>query len=121
RDVLLARNLISPADLSLFKVTDSVDAAVAEVLGFYRVYHSMRYVHRDLVLRLSRRLPDALLARIRGEFADIVTSGTFEQVDALPEEANDTHLTTLPRLRFHFDRRNLGRLRQLIDLINHEG
>jgi len=36
RDVLLARDLISPADLSLFKVTDSVDAAVAEVLGFYR-------------------------------------------------------------------------------------
>ncbi|HKB35500.1 MAG TPA: LOG family protein, partial [Gemmataceae bacterium] len=36
RNVLLARNLISPADMSLFKVTDSVDAAVAEVLNFYR-------------------------------------------------------------------------------------
>src|SRR5207249_2497630 len=40
RDVLLARHLISPADMSLFKVTDSVAEAVAEVLGFYRVYHS---------------------------------------------------------------------------------
>src|SRR5262245_39967473 len=120
RDVFLARRLISPEDMSLFKVTDSVDEAIAEVLGFYRVYHSMRYVHRDLVLRLSRKLSDELLARIRDEFADIVTSGTFEQVDALPEEANETHLATLPRLRFHSDRRNLGRLRQLIDLINRE-
>src|SRR5262249_30984556 len=70
-DVLLARNLISPADMSLFKVTDAVDVAVAEVLTFYRVYHSMRYVHRDLVLRLQHRLPDALLERIRAEFPDI--------------------------------------------------
>src|SRR6266446_4184978 len=31
KDVLLARELISPTDLALFKVTDSVDAAVAEV------------------------------------------------------------------------------------------
>src|SRR5438445_11305371 len=39
-DVLLARGMISPADLALFKTTDSVDEAVAEVLRFYRVYHS---------------------------------------------------------------------------------
>src|SRR5262245_42044794 len=120
-DVLLARNLISPADMSLFKVTDAVDVAVAEVLTFYRVYHSMRYVHRDLVLRLQHRLPDALLERIRAEFPDILASGTFEQVSALPEEANDTHLAAMPRLRFHFDRRSLGRLRQLVDLINRDG
>src|SRR5262249_26872184 len=51
-DVLLPRGLISPADMALFKVTDSVEAALAEILGFYRVYHSMRYVAGDLVLRL---------------------------------------------------------------------
>ncbi len=121
RDMLLARGLISPADMSLFKVTDRLDEAVAEVLDFYRVYHSMRYVRRDLVLRLQRRLPEALLERLRGEFGDIVVSGTFEQTEALPEEANDTHVAGLPRLRFHFDRRNLGRLRMLVDLINREG
>src|SRR3954447_7917562 len=44
RDVLLPRGLISPNDLHLFKVTESLDEAVEEVLGFYRVYHSMRYV-----------------------------------------------------------------------------
>ncbi|HTU93161.1 MAG TPA: LOG family protein [Gemmataceae bacterium] len=115
---LLGRELISPADMSLFKVTDSVDEAVAEVQHFYRVYHSMRYVHGDLLLRLQDRLSDERMERLRDEFADIVVAGTFEQTEALPEEINETHIAALPRLRFRFDRRNLGRLRQLIDAIN---
>jgi uncharacterized protein (TIGR00730 family) len=117
-DELLERQLISPADMSLFKVTDSMDEAVAEVFNFYRVYHSMRYVHGDLLLRLQHKLSDAMMERLRDEFADILVAGTFEQTEALPEEANDTHIATLPRLRFRFDRRSLGRLRQMIDAIN---
>jgi len=119
--VLKPRGLISPADTALYKVTDSLDEAVLEILNFYRVYHSMRYVKNDLVLRLNHELPEPFIQRIRQEVADIVDSGTFEQTPALPAEANDTHLATLPRLRFHFDRRNLGRLRMLIDTINREG
>jgi uncharacterized protein (TIGR00730 family) len=118
---LLGRRLISPEDLHLYKITDSVDEAIAEILQFYRVYHSMRYVNGSLVLRLQHALPEALLERIRTEFADILEGGTFEQMAALPEEANDVHLAALPRLRFRFDRRSLGRLRLLIDTINHEG
>jgi hypothetical protein len=120
-EVLLPRKLISPDDLSLYKITDSVEEAVAEVVNFYRVYHSMRYVSGDLVLRLRTPLPPALLERIRTEFADLLRGGTFEQTRALPEEANDHHLLALPRLRFRFDRRSLGRLRQLVNLINAQG
>src|SRR5262249_15221668 len=47
---LLGARLISPEDLSLFKVTENVDEAVGEILGFFRNYHSMRYVHNQLVL-----------------------------------------------------------------------
>jgi uncharacterized protein (TIGR00730 family) len=119
-DVLLARGMISPEDLALYKITDSVDEAVAEVRRFYRVYHSMRYVRDDLVLRLARPLSPDHVDRIRHQFADIVTSGTFEQTAALPAEANDTHIASLPRLRFRFDRKSLGRLRMLIDAINGE-
>jgi uncharacterized protein (TIGR00730 family) len=121
RDALLGRKLISPADLSLFKVTDSLDEAVNEVLGFYRVYHSMRYVGPDLVLRLQKAPPPALLERIRTEFPDVLKAGTFEVTAALPAEANDAALAHMPRLRFRFDRHSMGRLRMLIDLINREG
>src|SRR3989440_1203728 len=40
RDVLVARHFISEYDLALFKLVSSAEEAVAEVLGFYRVYHS---------------------------------------------------------------------------------
>src|SRR5438552_17077885 len=36
-NILLARALISPEDLALYKITDSIDEAVAEVVNFYRV------------------------------------------------------------------------------------
>ncbi len=117
-DVLLARHLISPADLALYKITDSVPEAVAEIQQFYRVYHSMRYVGDDLVLRLQSPLPPERLEQLRQEFAEIVVRGTIDQTNALPAEAADTHLAHMPRLRFRFDRKSLGRLRQMIDRIN---
>jgi len=36
----------------------------------------------------------------------------------LADEAGEPELAELPRLKLHFNRRNLGRLRQLIDAIN---
>jgi uncharacterized protein (TIGR00730 family) len=118
---LLENGYISPQDLHLFRITDSVEEAAQEVTGFYRVYHSMRYVRGELVLRLQKRLSEATMLRIRSQFADVVTGGTFEQTDMLPQEANEPQLADLPRLKFRFDRHQHGRLRQLIDLINAEG
>jgi hypothetical protein len=80
----------------------------------------MRYVDGELVLRLNRPLTEPLLERVRREFAGLLEGGTFVQTAALPAEAAELHLADLPRLRFRFDRRSLGRLRQLIDLINRE-
>jgi uncharacterized protein (TIGR00730 family) len=120
-DVLLPRGLISPADLALYKVTDSVPEAVGEILGFYRVYHSMRYVGGDLLLRMRYPMSEVLLQRIQSEFHDIAAGGKFEQTKALPAEANDVAVRELPRLRFRFDRKSVGRLRMLVDLINREG
>ncbi len=120
KEDLLDRGYISPADLSLYTITDSVDAAAAEVRNFYRVYHSMRYVRGELVLRLNEAVSGAKLEVIRNEFADIVSTGTFETGSALPAEGNEPALLHLPRLRFRFDRHSHGRLRQLIDTINGE-
>jgi hypothetical protein len=117
---MLARKMISPADTSLYKVTESVDEAVAEIRDFYRVYHSLRYVRGDLALRLRRAPSSPLLERIRREFKDILAGGTFDLTTADAVEANEADIQQLPRLRFRFDRRSLGRLRQLVNLLNSE-
>lgn len=118
RRQLLDRGMIDPEDLSLYKLTDRVEEAVAEIVGFFRVYHSMRFVHADLVLRLTRPISATLLERIQSEFADILLDGRFVQRGPLPEEKDEPALTRLPRLAFHFNRRAYGRLRQLIDCLN---
>ncbi len=117
-DVLLKRRMISPEDVSLYKITDNLDEAVDEILGFFRVYHSMRYVKNKLVFRLGEELHPMLLADINKHFADILIDGQFEQTTHLPEEKDEPELADKARLVFQFNRRSLGRLRQLIDVIN---
>jgi uncharacterized protein (TIGR00730 family) len=118
RSELYDTRLISPEDLSLYRVTDSVEEAVAEVVNFHRVYHSMRFVKGDLLVRIQRALTENELAVVRNEFADIVVKGEITQTAADPAEANEAHLSHMSRLRFRFDRRSIGRLRQMIDRLN---
>ena len=120
-DHLLRPRLVSEEDMALFKVTSSVDEAVAEITGFYRVYHSTRYVGDQLVIRLVSRLSDVAVVAIARDFRDITVTGGFVQRGALPEERDEPEIAHLPRLVFHFNRTNFGRLRQLIDRINQEG
>ena len=115
---LLDNGNISPEDIHLYKITSSVDEAVDEIVDFYKVYHSMRYVRDELVIRLKEKLSEEKLAAINDQYADILTSGKFEQRDALSEEAGEPDLADLPRLVCHFDRRQLSRLRMLINEIN---
>ena len=115
---LVAKAMVSPEDLHLYKRTDRVEEAVDEILSFFRVYHSMRFVHGKLVLRLSRRPSEAVLATIQEQFADILSTGRFEITGQLPEEKEETALADLPRLVFHYNRYNQGGLWQLIDFLN---
>ena len=117
---LLGDGLISPEDLSLLKVTDDIEEAVEEVLGFYCVYHSMRYVRDKLYLRLQKEPPEGFIERLNDEFSDIVERGRIKSVPVHPYEEDDEHLADLPRLAFRFNRRDFGRLRQMINLINDE-
>jgi uncharacterized protein (TIGR00730 family) len=115
---LLGQGMISPDDLSLYRLTDSVETAVGEILQFFKVYQSMRYVKNKLVLRLKEAPTPELLAAINVEFADIVNGGEFTVGGPLGEEKDEPDLAALPRLIFRFNRRSLGRLRQLIDALN---
>jgi hypothetical protein len=118
RGTLLARGLIAAEDCSLYRITDRVDEAVDEILTFYRNYHSSRYVGNRLVLRLRHAPTAAATAALEVEFRDILTSGGLRVGPALPEEAEEASLAHLPRLTLAFNRRDVGRLRQLIDALN---
>ena len=115
---LLGGGMISPDDVSLYRITNRVEVAVNEILSFYRRYHSMRYVRDRLVFRLKERLSDEKMETIQTEFADLLVDGTFRQSKALSEESGEPDLAGLPRLVFHFNRRSLGKLRKLINEIN---
>ncbi|MBI3837006.1 MAG: LOG family protein [Planctomycetia bacterium] len=115
---LLGAGMISPEDLALYKLTDSVDVAVQEILKFFKVYHGMRYVKHKLVFRLKEPISQELLAAINVEFADIINGGEFTLGGPLGEEKDEPDLAAFPRLIFRFNRRSLGRLRLLIDAIN---
>ncbi len=121
RKELLSRNLISPNDLSLVKITDNVDVAFDEVMSFYRNYDSMRYIRETLVLRVRNPVTDALLDKLNAEFTDILISGTIERTTTHPFELEDEETRDLPRLALQFNRRDAARLREMINVINQEG
>ena len=116
---LLANGMIDAQDMHLMLITDTPEEAVAEIDGFYRRYHSSRYVDDKLVFRLNTPLSHETLAELNGTFADILLEGKYEQLNhPLPAE-NDEHADKT-RLVFTFNRRDAGRLRLLINRINQE-
>jgi uncharacterized protein (TIGR00730 family) len=117
RERVLGGGLISEQDLSLFRIVGSVTEASGEILKFYRIYHSSRYVGSKLLIRLERDLAPGEIEELSRGFRDIIRSGTIERAEPLPEEAG-TSLSALGRIQLEFNRRDFGRLRQLIDAIN---
>ena len=111
-----ARGMVSVDDLALFRVTDDLETAAAEIEGFYRVFHSERYVGDTLVLRLHRALSPEALDEVSGHFSDIL-AGPAEQT-AGPLEAEKGEYPDLPRLVLPFNRTAFSRLRLLIDFVN---
>lgn len=115
---LLSHGLISPLDLSLFRLTDDVEEAVKEITGFYRIFHSYRHVRDRVVFRIKRRITPAAVQALNAEFEDLLKEGRIEQGAALPEEANEEGIFHLPRLVACLRRGDFGRWRQFIDRIN---
>ncbi len=112
---LLARGMINPEDVDLYKVTDNLDEAIDEILNFYSNYHSSRFVNEILVLRVRHAPTGAQLDALNDEFSDIVNAGSIEVRDALPDEEEALEHT---RVVFEYDRKSTGRLRQLVNTLN---
>jgi uncharacterized protein (TIGR00730 family) len=117
-EYLLKLGLVGETDFTFFKMTDSVDEAIAEIARFYKNFVSYRWVGKRMVVRMNKQLSDAAIAKMNVDFADILVQGKIEQSAALPEEKNEPELASLPRLILVPDQRQYGRLRQLIDAVN---
>lgn len=115
---LLKRNLINEEDMNLFTIVTSAEEAVSHILRFYRRYHSLRFVGRQLVIRLRQTISLEQLEQIRSQFTDLLSDGTFELRGSLEEELDEPALRDFQRLVFNFNRRSAGRLRQLINHLN---
>ncbi len=114
---LLHNGMISEEDMNLFKLTDDVAAAADEITGFYRRYHSMRYVGPQLILRLSSALPARTLEKLNDTFGGILSAGRIEQC-AGPVAGEGDQYPDMVRLTLQFNRKNVGTLRLLINEIN---
>ena len=117
-EYLFKLGLVCEDDFSLFKIARDIDDAVAEILQFYKVYHSARWVGEQLVLRISKPLSKKAIIDLNKKFADFVREGEIVQSSALRQEKNEPEIWDLPRIVLTPHRHNFGRFRQLIDAIN---
>lgn len=118
REHLLRDQLISPDDLNLYRITDNTDEAVKIITRFYRNFHSSRFVKDLFIIRLKHAPTDTAIEAMNEDFADIVSGAPIRVTTATPEEVEDQDHVELPRIAFGFNRRDYGRLRQMIDVLN---
>jgi uncharacterized protein (TIGR00730 family) len=118
KEHLLRNSLISADDLFLYQFTDNVDQAVKWITRFYRNFHSTRFVRDHLVIRLKNAPSDSAIQGLNEDFADIIAGEPIQRIETAPVERDDNDQVDLPRIAFGFDRRQYGRLRQLIDVLN---
>lgn len=118
RNRMLEQGFISPHDLDLFTIVEDVESAVEIIKDFYRNYHSYRFVKQDLVIRVLRPPTPDLVEALNRDFRDILSGSEVQPTSPLPDEQDDPDTLSLHRLLVPFNRRDFGRLRQMIDRIN---
>lgn len=118
---LLKQGYISEEDHHLFRIASSVDEAIAFIEGFYRVYHSIRYVGDLTVIRLNGELSAKTVRLINRKFKDILNGGDIRLAPPTGQEVREDDHVDLPRLVMKFNRRNYGRLYEMIGAINRDG
>ena len=118
REHLLRDQLISQDDLNLYQITDDTTQAVKIITRFYRNFQSSRFVKDLFVIRLKHAPTESAMEAINEDFADIVTTPKIKLIEATAEERADNDMVDAPRIAFGFNRRDYGRLRQLIEVLN---
>jgi hypothetical protein len=119
KEELLSQGYITQSDFYLFEPVNSVDDALEKIHCFYRKYHSLRYVDKQLVIRLVSNIDVAAVHELKEKFSDIlIPHGTMYLSGPLPAEDDEPEIANLPRLIIDFNLKDFGKLRKLIDAIN---
>ena len=121
RQQLLARQFISPEDLSFYKIMHSPEEAVDWIRSYYSTYHSIRQVQDRLVIRLEKELLDNHVRKLNEAFRDLVESGEIAKTSALHGEEDEPTLLSKPRIAFVYNKKSAGRLNEMILTINQLG
>ncbi len=117
-EIVVEQGYASDGDKRLYRITNDVDVAVAEITGFYRNFDSVRWVGDELVVRVRQLPTDAEIAVLNERYAGVLDEHGMRPTTPLPPEAADRDRLDLPRLRMRIHRRHPGRLRLLIDDLN---
>jgi len=115
---LVKSGFIKKDDLNIFRIVKKVDEGVQYIEDFYRVYHSIRYVLGQTVLRLNKEISDKTLRFINQKFKDILIDGEISVSPPTKKEIQEKEFLNLPRLIMNFNLRDYGRLFELIRAIN---
>ncbi len=114
---LVERGLVAAADTELYLVTDDCQAAVDEVLGFYKNFDSLRYVGHLAVMRMKHAPTDAQLAALNERFGHFSTGG-IARATPFEQERRENDRLDLARITFTLANHSAGVLRGLIDAVN---
>lgn len=115
---LLGGGMISPQDLGLVKHTHDAGEAASWICNFFSCYHSLRYMHKRVVIRLQHEISDDVVATVNSEFGDILLDGSIDRANASKIEVAESDWVHLPRLSLSFNNKDFARLTALIMRLN---
>jgi uncharacterized protein (TIGR00730 family) len=115
---LVERGLVAAADTQLYLVTEDGQAAVAEVLGFYRNYDSIRYIGHMIVMRMKQGPTDEQLAGLNERFGPLCAPGGIVRATPFEPERKEKDRLDLARITFTLANHSSGILREIIDTVN---
>jgi uncharacterized protein (TIGR00730 family) len=116
--LLRRHGLISDDDHALYKIADSIEEAVNEIVGFYKNYHSIRFVNEVMYLRMQREIPASDFQVLEREFAYLAKDGFIEQTKASGIEVKESDHPGLFRVALKYAGKGFASLRPFIDAIN---
>src|SRR2546428_11377764 len=78
-EYLFKIGFVDTEDFHLFRIVANVQQAVQEILHFYSVYQSSRWVGEQLIIRIGEKISSSALVALNQEFSDIVRTGEIIQ------------------------------------------